>query len=116
MESLRIMFLDCRLAVLPPHIMRFILERRRLSNILRRSGYPGRHSTIRADVGNFNINIRDSIYIFERDRRKEYLQSIRVDSRTYDREERFAGLSVRDPVGGLIDVDGVRIFDDQRKL
>lgn len=100
---------------LPPRILRFIRERKRICRILRRSNDPSRFASLRSDINNLDRIIEDSIRIFERERYQSFLEGIRVDNRTFSQVKAAAGLKSRDPINELKDVNGEPIYDDTVK-
>lgn len=103
------------LGSLPPRILGFIREKRRLTRILRRTGNPDRVPIIKADLRNIEKIIKDSIILFERDRKKKFLQNIRVNSATYRKVKMMAGVAKREPVGDLTDLNSIQIRTEAGK-
>ncbi|XP_059221546.1 uncharacterized protein LOC131996112 [Stomoxys calcitrans] len=103
------------LGPLPSHILRFIQERKRLRRVLHRSGDPGRHLILRADIRNLGRIIEGAIYNYGKDRMKERLERIRVNSWTYGKVKSAAGLAARERIEGIRSSNGSIIFDDRGK-
>ncbi|XP_073821372.1 uncharacterized protein [Musca autumnalis] len=106
---------DRTLGDLPPRILMFIRERRRLCRTLRRSRDPDRYPALRADIRNLGHIIQDSIRIFEQDRLKSYLARVRVDGKTFGKVKRAAGLGGKNPIEQLVDDSGSILTDDCQK-
>lgn len=100
---------------LPPRILGFIRERRRICRTLRRSNDPSRFSTLRADIRNMDRIIEDSIRIFEHERYQGLLEGIKIDNRTFGKVKAAAGLTYREPIGDLLDGNGGLIVTDTLK-
>lgn len=103
------------LGELPNNIRNFIKERKRLRRILHRTGDPERYNILRADIRNLGIIIKELVINFESDRYKNTLENIRVNSATYGKVKRAAGIAVRESIEVLTDASGEQITNDTAK-
>lgn len=99
---------------LPPHILNYIREKKRLRRTLYRSD-PGRHGILKAQIRNLERIIQGAIAEFEKVHWTRFLEDIRVDNRTFRRVKAAAGINTREPISDLLDTDGVLVPDDYRK-
>lgn len=96
---------------LPPFILNFIREKKRLRRILHRTLNFERYGVLRAQIANLDNIIQGAIAEFERDHWAGYLQRIRVDNKTFRKVKGAAGLLTRDAIPHLTNGDTIATDD-----
>lgn len=100
---------------LPPFILNFIREKKKLRRKLRRTRDCGRYSILKADIFNLDKIIQGAISEFESEYWAGYLRGIRVDDTTFARVKGAAGLLTRKAIPDLVGDDGGVASDDAER-
>lgn len=100
---------------LPPYILGFIEQKKRLRRTMYRCGDPGRRNILKAEVRNLDRIIQGAIAVFERDYWSDFLGSVRLNNRTFRNVKMAAGLNARPVIRSLVGANGTIVSDESGK-